>query len=203
MGSGAGTTAKKMEQMHCNWMLLKILHFIFIRIVCLPMANTMLIFRRNEKAWRMHWTMVKPSLTFKLFETLFCFYGAAQCTCIVQQHMVLFRFVSFCPSWKAHSMTLHQNASLSLFSQKRLNESSFEVWKLHVRGWVCVCVGDNFTTISNEWTDQLQTEQCVCYTHTLPYKRLSSSLLSFARTIDMKNDWMVDGVTGCLPNETI
>lgn len=180
-------------------MQLKILHFIFIRIVCLPMENTILILEKERRGmmysleqWSSH------PLTFKLFEKYMCVQQQYFVVVFMVQHnsLVLFNsiwfcFVAYCSSWTTHtlSMTLHQNASL--YFHKLWNESTFKVWKLHVLYmYVCVDIGISarelcvWVTTSppfqmNELTSFKLNNEFVIHTHLHTYKRLPNTVMLF------------------------
>lgn len=86
-------TEQKIEQMYCDWMLLKILHFNFIRIVCLPMENTMLVSgegtKRHDKVFNEQWSSHR--WLSNSLKNLYCFYGAAQFTYVLF-NSIWFRF---------------------------------------------------------------------------------------------------------------
>lgn len=132
---------ENLEQMYCKWILLKILHFIFIRIVCLPMENTILILERMKRH-AIHWTMVKPSLTYKLFEKYFVFMVRHISHVLLQQPtaygFISFRFVSFKPKGAFNSIALKCiSLLLLLFPQ---NFKWFKFWSLKIACFVHVLV---------------------------------------------------------------
>lgn len=187
----------KMEQMYCNWMLLKILHFIFIRIVCLPMENTMLIFERNEKAWRMHWTMNGQAIVD--FQTLWNYILFLRCGIMHMHCSTAYGFVSF------RFILSKLEGALDDIAPKCI-----EFWSLKI---ACVCL---YTGVSArvsvcgrqlhlhfKWMNWPASNWTMCLLHIHTSTRLSSALL--IRSNDWHEKWLgvVDGVAGCLPNDTI